>query len=71
MIVGRHPRDNDLVVNVFREKQVTNIRVATNDENIILTLLVKFSLEEALQCIVNDEFVEVTMQYLSTFVKNS
>lgn len=62
MIVGQHSRDNDLVVNVCREKQITNIRVTSNDENIILTPLVTFSLEEALQFIVNDELAEVTVQ---------
>ena len=62
MIVGQHSRANDLVVNVCREKQVTNIRVASNDENIILTPPSKLSLEEALQFIANDELVEVTLQ---------
>lgn len=61
MIVGQHSRDNDLVVNVCREKQVTNIRVSSNDDNIILTPPAKFGLEEALQFIANDELVEVTL----------
>ena len=60
MIVGQHSRDNDLVVNVCREKQLTNIRAAGSDENIILTPLIKFSLEQALQFIADDELVEIT-----------
>ena len=62
MIIGQHSRDTDLVVNVCREKQLTNIRAAGSDENIILTQPVKFSLEQALQFIADDELVEVTPQ---------
>ncbi|KTD19753.1 translational GTPase TypA [Legionella londiniensis] len=60
MIVGIHARDNDLVVNVTREKQLTNIRASGSDENIILTPPIKFSLEQALEFIDDDELVEVT-----------
>lgn len=60
MIVGQHARDNDLVINVCREKQLTNIRAAGGDENIILTPPVIFSLEQALQFIADDELVEIT-----------
>ncbi len=60
MIVGLHARDNDLVVNVAKEKQLTNIRAAGSDENIILTPPVKFTLEQALEFIEDDELVEVT-----------
>lgn len=60
MIVGQHSRDNDLVINVCREKQLTNIRAAGGDENIILTPPIKFSLEQALQFIADDELMEVT-----------
>jgi GTP-binding protein len=62
MIVGIHSRDNDLVVNVTKEKQLTNIRASGSDENIILTPPVKFSLEQALEFIDDDELVEVTPQ---------
>ncbi|WP_133127605.1 translational GTPase TypA [Legionella nagasakiensis] len=62
MIVGIHARDNDLVVNVTKEKQLTNIRASGSDENIILTPPVKFSLEQALEFIDDDELVEVTPQ---------
>ena len=60
MIVGIHARDNDLVVNVTKEKQLTNMRASGTDENIVLTPAIKFSLEEALEFIDDDELVEVT-----------
>lgn len=62
MIVGIHARDNDLVVNVTKEKQLTNMRASGTDENIILTPPIKFSLEQALEFIDDDELVEVTPQ---------
>ncbi|WED43091.1 translational GTPase TypA [Legionella cardiaca] len=62
MIVGIHARDNDLVVNVTKEKQLTNIRAAGSDENILLTPPIKLSLEQALEFIDDDELVEVTPQ---------
>jgi GTP-binding protein len=62
MIVGIHARDNDLVVNVTKEKQLTNIRASGSDENIILTPAIKLSLEQALEFIDDDELVEVTPQ---------
>jgi GTP-binding protein len=60
MIVGENNRDNDLVVNVTREKHLTNIRAAGSDENIILTPPRKFTLETAIDFIESDEVVEVT-----------
>ena len=60
MVVGIHTRDNDLVVNVTKEKQLTNMRASGTDENIILTPPIKFSLEQALEFIDDDELVEVT-----------
>lgn len=62
MIVGMHVRDNDLVVNVCKAKQLTNIRAAGSDENIILTPPIQMSLEQALEFIEDDELVEVTPQ---------
>jgi len=62
MIVGIHSRGNDLVVNPTKEKQLTNIRAAGSDENIMLTPYVKFSLEQALEFIDEDELVEITPQ---------
>ncbi|MBA2657500.1 MAG: translational GTPase TypA [Tatlockia sp.] len=60
MIVGIHARDNDLVVNVTKEKQLTNVRASGTDENIVLTPPIRFSLEQALEFIDDDELVEVT-----------
>jgi len=59
-IVGLHSRDNDLVVNPLKGKQLTNIRAAGKDEAIALTPPVKFSLEQALEFIEDDELVEIT-----------
>jgi len=60
MIVGIHSRDNDLVVNPLKAKQLTNIRAAGSDENILLTPPLRMSLEQALEFIDDDELVEVT-----------
>ncbi len=60
MVVGIHSRDNDLVVNVTKEKQLTNMRASGTDENIILTPPIKLTLEQALEFIDDDELVEVT-----------
>ncbi|WP_298626146.1 translational GTPase TypA [uncultured Legionella sp.] len=60
MIVGIHARDNDLVVNVTKEKQLTNMRASGTDENIVLTPPIKLTLEQALEFIDDDELVEVT-----------
>jgi len=60
MIVGIHSRDNDLIVNISKTKQLTNIRAAGSDENILLTPPIKFTLEQALEFIEDDELVEVT-----------
>lgn len=60
MVVGIHSRDNDLVVNVTKAKQLTNIRAAGTDENIILTPPLKLSLEQSIAIINDDELVEIT-----------
>jgi GTP-binding protein len=60
MIVGENARDNDLVVNPTKEKKLTNIRSAGNDENIILKPPRELFLEAALEYIEDDELVEVT-----------
>jgi GTP-binding protein len=60
MIIGIHSRANDLVVNPTKAKQLTNIRAAGSDENILLTPPIKYSLEQALEFIDDDELVEVT-----------
>ena len=59
-IVGIHARANDLTVNPTKAKQLTNIRASGSDENILLTPPVKFSLEQALEFIEEDELVEIT-----------
>ncbi|MGA7983352.1 MAG: translational GTPase TypA [Chromatiaceae bacterium] len=59
-VVGIHARDNDLTVNPLKAKQLTNIRAAGSDENILLTPPVRFSLEQALEFIDDDELVEIT-----------
>ena len=60
MVIGIHSRDNDLVVNALKAKQLTNIRAAGSDENIVLTPPIRMSLEQALEFIEDDELVEVT-----------
>ncbi|WAK02035.1 translational GTPase TypA [Methylobacter sp. YRD-M1] len=60
MLVGIHSRANDLVVNPTKAKQLTNIRAAGTDENLILTPIQKMTLEQALEFIDEDELVEVT-----------
>ena len=59
-VVGIHSRDNDLTVNPLKAKQLTNIRAAGSDENILLTPPIRFSLEQALEFIEDDELVEIT-----------
>ncbi len=60
MIVGIHSRDNDLVVNPLKAKQLNNIRAAGNDENLLLSPPIDFDLEQALEFIADDELVEIT-----------
>ena len=60
MVVGLHARDNDLVVNVCKEKKLTNVRSSTSDIAVKLTPPMLLSLEEALDFIAEDEVVEVT-----------
>lgn len=60
MIIGIHSRSNDLVVNVLKGKQLTNVRASGKDDAIALTPPIIFSLEQALEFINDDELVEVT-----------
>jgi GTP-binding protein len=60
MIIGIHSRGSDLSVNPTKAKQLTNIRAAGSDENILLTRPLRLSLEEALEFIDDDELVEIT-----------
>jgi len=59
-IVGIHSRDNDLVVNPLKGKKLTNIRAAGRDENIVLVPPIRYTLEQAMEFIADDELVEVT-----------
>lgn len=60
MVIGIHSRDNDLVVNPTKAKQLTNVRASGTDDNIMLTPPVRMTLEQALEFIDDDELVEVT-----------
>ena len=64
MVIGIHSKDNDLVVNPLKAKQLTNIRAAGTDENLILTPPIQYSLEQALDFINDDELVELTPNHL-------
>jgi len=64
MIVGLHSRENDLVVNPTKAKQLTNIRASGSDENIILTPPIRHSLEQAMEFIEQDELVEITPHHI-------
>jgi GTP-binding protein len=70
MIVGIHKRQNDLVVNPTKAKQLTNIRAAGTDENLILTPPLRYSLEQALEFLDDDELLEVTPANLRLRKKN-
>ena len=63
-VVGEHTKDNDLVVNVTKSKKLTNMRASGSDEKVSLAPPVVFSLEDALEYIKNDEYVEVTPNYM-------
>ncbi len=60
MIVGEHCKDNDIAVNVCKEKKLTNIRAAGSDKNILLSPPRQMSIEEALEYIADDELLEIT-----------
>lgn len=59
-IIGEHIRDNDLVINVTKGKQLTNMRASGSDDNTRIAPAVKFSLEECMEYIQADEYIEVT-----------
>ena len=63
-VVGEHTRERDLNVNIGKTKKLTNVRAAGSDEKIILPPAIKFSLEEALEYIQEDELVEVTPHFM-------
>jgi len=59
-VIGEHTKQDDLVVNVIKTKKLTNMRASGSDEKVSITPAVKFSLEESLEYIGEDEYVEVT-----------
>ena len=59
-VIGEHTRERDLVINVCKTKKLTNVRAAGTDEKVMLPPPIKFSLEEALEYIQEDELVEIT-----------
>ncbi|MCW8854133.1 MAG: translational GTPase TypA [Gammaproteobacteria bacterium] len=64
MLVGIHSRDNDLVVNPLKGKQLTNVRASGTDEALTLTTPIRMTLEQALEFIDDDELVEVTPNFI-------
>lgn len=64
MVVGEHTRERDLNVNICKTKKLTNVRAAGSDEKIALPPAIKFSLEEALEYIQEDELLEVTPHFM-------
>ncbi|MFN8695373.1 MAG: translational GTPase TypA [Burkholderiales bacterium] len=60
MVIGLHSRDNDLVVNPIKGKQLTNVRASGTDEAVVLTPPIQLTLESAIEFIEDDELVEIT-----------
>ena len=60
MIVGEHNRDNDIIVNICKEKQLTNVRSATKEDTVKMKTPRMYSLEQALEYLNDDEFCEIT-----------
>ena len=63
-VVGEHSKDNDLVVNVTKSKKLTNMRASGSDDKVALAPPIVFSLEDALEYIKVDEYVEITPSYM-------
>jgi GTP-binding protein len=59
-VIGENTRQDDMVVNVIKTKKLSNMRASGSDEKIVITPAIKFSLEEAMEYIKNDEYLEVT-----------
>ncbi len=70
MVVGENSRDNDLVVNVTKPKQLTNVRASGSDENVMITPAKKMTLEEAIVYIEDDELIEVTPSFIRLRKRN-
>ena len=63
-VVGEHTRDRDLNINICKTKKLTNVRASGSDEKVVLPPAIKFSLEEALEYIQDDELVEITPHHM-------
>ena len=63
-VVGEHTRDRDLNINICKTKKLTNVRASGSDEKVVLPPAIKFSLEEALEYIQDDELVEITPNHM-------
>ena len=63
-VVGAHTRERDLNINICKTKKLTNVRASGSDEKVVLPPAIKFSLEEALEYIQDDELVEVTPHFM-------
>ena len=63
-VVGEHTRERDLNINICKTKKLTNVRASGSDEKVVLPPAVKFSLEEALEYIQEDELVEITPNHM-------
>ncbi len=70
MVIGEHNRDKDLWVNITREKKLTNVRAAANDENIKVTPHKEMDFEKAMEWIAEDELIEVTPDAIRIRKKN-
>lgn len=64
MVIGEHIRPDDLVVNICTEKQLTNMRASGTDDKMRIVPKIKFSLEEAMEYIQGDEYVEITPTFI-------
>ena len=63
-VVGEHAKEGDLIVNVTRSKKMSNVRASGTDDKAQLTPPIKFSLEEALEYIKEDEYMEITPKFM-------
>jgi GTP-binding protein len=64
MVIGEHIRPDDLVVNICTEKQLTNMRASGTDDKMRIVPKINFSLEEAMEYIQGDEYVEITPTFI-------
>ena len=63
-VIGEHTRDNDLDINVIKGKQLTNMRASGSDESVRIAPKIDFSLEESMEYIKEDEYLEITPKSL-------